>query len=59
MVQYIASSETLADGFTKALPTAKWSAFLPQLGMEDMKVKLFEKETGLPDLEERLEHAEP
>ena len=49
----------LADGFTKALPTAKWSSFLQQLGMEDMKVKLFEKETDLPDLEERLEHAEP
>ena len=58
-VQYIASSEMLADGFTKALPTAKWSSFLQQLGMEDIKVKLFEKETGLPDLKERLEHAEP
>ena len=58
-VQYIASGEMLADGFTKALPTAKWSSFLQQLGMEDIKVKLFEKETGLPDLEERLEHAEP
>ena len=58
-VQYIASNEMLADGFTKALPTTRWSSFLQQLGMEDMKVTLFEKETGLPDLEERLEHAEP
>ena len=32
-VEYVTSSEMLADGFTKALPPAKWAIFLKQLGL--------------------------
>lgn len=32
-VQYVPSSEMLADGFTKVLPANKWAEFLEQLGL--------------------------
>lgn len=53
-VKYIASNQMLADGLTKALPPAKWSSFLQLLGIEDMKVKISERENCLPDQEHRL-----
>ena len=32
-VEYVPSSEMLADGFTKVLPANKWAGFLKQLGL--------------------------
>jgi hypothetical protein len=36
-VEYVTSSEMLADGFTKALPEKKWPDFLKQLGLVEQQ----------------------
>jgi hypothetical protein len=37
-VEYVNSSDMLADGFTKALPEKKWPVFLKQLGLVEQQV---------------------
>jgi hypothetical protein len=36
----VASGDMIADGLTKALPAAKWPAFMTQLGLVDVKEQL-------------------
>lgn len=54
-VEYIQSDQMLADGLTKALPPNRWSKFLDQLGLADVKEYLSEKEADLTELEQRME----
>ena len=45
----------LADGLTKPLPPNRWSKFLDQLRLVDVKEYLSEKEADLTELEQKME----
>jgi hypothetical protein len=49
----------MADGFTKALPAAKWPAFLDQIGLKDARDLKTEEPTILDGrLQDRLNSLE-
>ena len=50
-VVYVPSAEMLADGLTKALPKNKWTTFLEQIKLMDVKEKLIEREQELVEIE--------
>ena len=54
-MEYVQSDEMIADGLTKALPSNRWSKFLDQLGLKDVKEYLSEKEADLTELEHRMD----
>jgi hypothetical protein len=43
-VKYTKSTDMIADGLTKALPAGKWNRFLYQLGLEDIKKRIWKEE---------------
>ena len=55
-VQYVPSSEMLADGFTKVLPANKWAGFLEQLGLVVQDgVATVVVDTQLEEMQHRIE----
>jgi hypothetical protein len=54
-VEHVQSNEMIADGLTKALPSNRWSKFLDQLGLVDVKEYLSEKEADLTELEQKMD----
>jgi hypothetical protein len=53
-VEYVPSDNMIADGFTKALPIAKWPSFLNQVGLI-RRTEPQLKEVDVNELQERLE----
>jgi alpha-D-ribose 1-methylphosphonate 5-triphosphate synthase subunit PhnI len=53
-VEYVLSDNMIADGFTKALPIAKWLSFLNQVGLV-RRTEPQLKEVDVNELQERLE----
>jgi hypothetical protein len=54
-VEYVPSSEMIADGFTKVLPGNKWTGFLHQVGLVEMTKERVTREANLEDLQDKLE----
>jgi hypothetical protein len=54
-VEYVPSSEMIADGFTKVLPGNKWTGFLHQVGLVEMTQERVTREANLEDLQDKLE----
>jgi hypothetical protein len=58
-VTYTPSARIMADGLTKALPAAKWPAFLDQIGLKDARDLKTEEPTILDGrLQNRLDSLE-
>jgi hypothetical protein len=53
-IEYVPSNNIIADGFTKALPIAKWPSFLNQVGLI-RRTEPQLKEVDVNELQERLE----
>jgi len=54
-VEYMQSSEMIADGFTKVLPGNKWPGFLHQVGLTEVSHQKVTKEAPLEELQAKLD----
>ena len=54
-VEYVPSSEMLADGFTKVLPANRWAGFMKQLGLVVQKGDVTPVDARLEEMQSRIE----
>ena len=48
----------LANSLTKALPANKWSSFLQQIRLVDVRERMVDKEADMDEIEARIEALE-
>jgi hypothetical protein len=55
-IEYVQSSDMIADGFTKVLPANKWNGFLDQLGLVIVEATEITRDVNIDEIQDQLDN---